>query len=71
MLRDSKSQPSERLIVLAFKYVLPNHFRNHVFIALQTMGGTFSGKQQDCTKGIYALSGWYRMYPFNSTKQMS
>ena len=41
------------------------------FIALQTMGGTFSGKQQDCTKGIYALSGWYRMHPFNSTKQMS
>ena len=35
------------------------------------MGGTFSGKQQDCTKGIYALSGWYRMHPFNSTKQMS
>lgn len=25
----------------------------------QTMGGTFSGKQQDCTKGIYALSGWW------------
>ena len=23
----------------------------------QTMGGTFTGKQQDCTKGIYALAG--------------
>lgn len=21
------------------------------------MGGTFTGKQQDCTKGIYALAG--------------
>ncbi|XP_015758984.1 PREDICTED: kinesin-like protein Klp10A [Acropora digitifera] len=26
------------------------------YCVLQTMGGTFSGKQQDCTKGIYALS---------------
>lgn len=29
---------------------------------LQTMGGTFSGKQQDCTKGIYALSGYLKVY---------
>ena len=27
-------------------------------LVFQTMGGDFSGKgQQDCTKGIYALSG--------------
>ena len=24
---------------------------------VQTMGGTFSGKNQDCTKGIYAMAG--------------
>lgn len=73
ILRDSKNQPSERVNCIGFQICLAynNHFRNHVFIALQTMGGTFSGKQQDCTKGIYALSGWYLMYPFNSTKQMS
>ena len=40
------------------------HFHDNVLvycscvITLQTMGGTFSGKQQDCTKGIYALAGW-------------
>lgn len=27
------------------------------FFFFQTMGGTFTGKQQDCTKGIYALAG--------------
>jgi len=32
-----------------------SHTHDFVF---QTMGGDFSGKgQQDCTKGIYALSG--------------
>lgn len=28
-------------------------------VSLQTMGGDFSGKNQDCSKGIYALSGWF------------
>ena len=28
-----------------------------LFFFFQTMGGTFTGKQQDCTKGIYALAG--------------
>ena len=34
------------------------------------MGGTFTGKQQDCTKGIYALAGlscfsFYFFFSFN------
>ena len=34
------------------------------------MGGTFTGKQQDCTKGIYALAGlscfsFYSFFSFN------
>lgn len=28
-------------------------------ISFQTMGGDFSGKNQDCAKGIYALAGSY------------
>lgn len=27
------------------------------FFFSQTMGGDFSGKNQDCSKGIYALAG--------------
>ena len=28
-----------------------------VSLSLQTMGGDFKGKEQDATKGIYALAG--------------
>lgn len=32
----------------------------NLFLSLfQTMGGDFSGKNQDCSKGIYALAGKY------------
>lgn len=30
------------------------------FFVFQTMGGDFSGKNQDCSKGIYALAGMCR-----------
>ena len=39
---------------------MPMYFNNNYctcVITLQTMGGTFSGKQQDCSKGIYAMAG--------------
>ena len=39
----------------------------HLLCSLQTMGGTFSGKQQDCTKGIYALAGERNEYAILST----
>ena len=29
----------------------------HINVAFQTMGGNFNGKEQDPTKGIYALAG--------------
>ncbi len=33
------------------------------FMVMQTMGGEFSGKEQDATNGIYVLAGKCRVFP--------
>ena len=35
------------------------HDHSSLYIIMQTMGGVFSGKDQDATRGIYALAGTY------------
>lgn len=40
-----------------FFFFISIHFYSSAIFSPQTMGGNFSGKQQDSAKGIYALAG--------------